>query len=243
MTTTEVLPGLKGSDRVTEQCGKCAGTGIYSAPTGITWERGRGTGARPYCLACGGSGTFSVLVSSVRARVRREAKAAEARAAADAAAAVQREAWVAAGFPELLEALTVLRGELRGSDPLLTSLERAYDEINRFTATDADAEAARAVLAEVADRRTRETGLPVGRVEVEGVLVAKKSVETGFGSSLKALIEGDGWKVWGTLPTALYGVEKGDRVAFTATVERSADDAGFGFYKRPTGARIVAKAD
>jgi hypothetical protein len=72
-----------------------------------------------------------------------------------------------------------------------------------------------------------------------------------------------GWKVWGSMPSQTYPIlqvamvdgnpqstpeqfaqyqkeldayksfEKGDRIRFTATVERSKDDPKFGFFKRP----------
>jgi hypothetical protein len=51
-----------------------------------------------------------------------------------------------------------------------------------------------------------------------------------------------GWAVWGTIPSAISQVEIGDRVSLVATVEASADDKTFGFYKRPAKAAIAAEA-
>ncbi len=56
------------------------------------------------------------------------------------------------------------------------------------------------------------------------------------------LVEGDGWKIWGgTVPLGLDfgGPARGHRIAFTATVEASDDDASFGYFTRPAKARIL----
>jgi hypothetical protein len=80
---------------------------------------------------------------------------------------------------------------------------------------------------------------PTGHIEVDGVVLSIKEQETAFGYVTKMLVQhATGWKVWGTVPSNLT-INKGDRVAFTATVERSADDSKFGFYSRPTKARAT----
>jgi hypothetical protein len=80
---------------------------------------------------------------------------------------------------------------------------------------------------------------PTGRIEITGKVLTIKSQETMYGWATKMLVEhATGFKVWGTLPSNLT-VEKGDTVAFTAMVEPSKDDAKFGFYSRPTKARVV----
>lgn len=98
-----------------------------------------------------------------------------------------------------------------------------------------------------------------GRIEVTGRLLTIKSQEGYYGSTLKMLVLDDrGFKVWGTAPDALLdptfeaakaagftdtrsALAAGTkiRVAFTAAVERSDDDETFGFYKRPTKARVL----
>ena len=45
-----------------------------------------------------------------------------------------------------------------------------------------------------------------------------------------------GFKVFGTVPSSISRVSKGDVVEFTATLEPSKDDPKFGFYKRPSKA-------
>ena len=97
---------------------------------------------------------------------------------------------------------------------------------------------------------------PVGRVDVEGVVVSVKWQENDFGGSLKMLVEAEpGYRVWGTVPKDLTmipvvkdngrweewrEVNVGDRVAFTATLTPSENDPAFAFAKRPSKARLVA---
>lgn len=84
-----------------------------------------------------------------------------------------------------------------------------------------------------------------GRIEITGRVLATKWVENHFSyneNTLKMLVLDDrGFKVWGTVPKAIYWVEKGDRVTFTAQVERSQDDFDFGFFKRPTKASAITE--
>lgn len=82
---------------------------------------------------------------------------------------------------------------------------------------------------------------PEGRIIIQGkVLSTKLQVCEYTGSSIwKMLVQhGDGWKVWGTIPSSLT-VERGDKIEFTATVTPSNDDKKFGFYKRPMKATIT----
>ena len=82
--------------------------------------------------------------------------------------------------------------------------------------------------------------VPTGRVHVEGVVLSTKYVP-GFayasGDVKKMVVEtDDGWRVYGSVPTAILDVEKGDRVSFEAACEPSKDKPVFGFFKRPTKA-------
>lgn len=53
-----------------------------------------------------------------------------------------------------------------------------------------------------------------------------------------------GYKLWGTVPSDLLsnGGLKGAAVEFTARVQRSDKDEKFGFFSRPTKARVLAAA-
>lgn len=76
-----------------------------------------------------------------------------------------------------------------------------------------------------------------GRHTISGVLLGLKS-EPGYAWNTyvtKMLVLDDrGFKVWGTLPDAIYNIQKGDRLTFDATIEVSKRDECFGFSKRPT---------
>jgi len=77
-------------------------------------------------------------------------------------------------------------------------------------------------------------------IGIVGEVVSVRERETPYGSQLKMVVRGDdGWAVWGTVPAALGGVAKGDRVRFVADVSRSENDSGFGFFRRPRRAEII----
>jgi hypothetical protein len=81
-----------------------------------------------------------------------------------------------------------------------------------------------------------------GRQAVEGEVVSIKGYETQFGFVEKMLVkvrEEDGyWLTWGTLPSAIDDVGRGDRVRFMAKLEQGDDDY-FSRFSRPTKAEIV----
>jgi len=78
---------------------------------------------------------------------------------------------------------------------------------------------------------------PEGRVEVRGEVATVKVVESRYGSTIKMLVLADGkYRVWVTVPAALLGeatVERGQRVAFVATLTRAEDDPTMAFGSRP----------
>lgn len=77
-------------------------------------------------------------------------------------------------------------------------------------------------------------------VEITGEVLSVKEKETMYGWQWKMLIRDDrGFKVWGTLPSALNDAERGTRVTFIANVEKSKDDDTFGFFKRPRKAQVA----
>lgn len=83
--------------------------------------------------------------------------------------------------------------------------------------------------------------VPTGKVRVEGEVVSIKLQENDFGSRLVMVVKGDGWAVWGTVPSKIDDVVRGDKVAFNATVTASDRDESFGFYKRPTKPEITER--
>lgn len=78
-----------------------------------------------------------------------------------------------------------------------------------------------------------------GRHTISGILLGTKS-EPGYAYNTyitKMLVLDDrGFKIWGTLPDAIYEIEKGDRLTFDAAIQVSNKDECFGFFKRPTKA-------
>lgn len=224
---TDPFPGRKGSERIVEACGKCSGTGVV--------DYGRvtlriGTVEDRFCFDCGGSGKYSYLVSSRRASLR---AAARRRVAADAAAAeaiARREAFAAA-HAELLADLAAYAEK----DAFLRELHETVVS-GEGTLTEGQLAAIPAAVDRVKAREAAKRPVPVSekRQRVEGIVRSKKLVEHAYGSSLKMLVECEGFKLYGTLPSALYGVETGEKVAFDAKVEASSDDESFGFFSRPT---------
>lgn len=146
-----------------------------------------------------------------------------------------------------------------------------YSKLNRYGELSEKQVAAALKAAEreakyAAERAEREAaepeGKPVieGRIEITGTILAVKFVDNDFGGTLKMLVRDDrGFKVWGTRPNSLRTdwewregeghvitqavAGKGDRITFTATVEKSDDDETFGFFKRPTKATLIEKAE
>ena len=110
------------------------------------------------------------------------------------------------------------------------------------------------------DRSANEVLAPVieGTYVVMGKVLSETVKDSPYGPTHKMLVEVDTplgiYRVWGSVPATLegsydddghftYGVQSGDRVAFTASVERSQRDENFGFFKRPRGARISERAN
>lgn len=80
------------------------------------------------------------------------------------------------------------------------------------------------------------------RIEITGEVLSTKYVDGyAFGSSvLKMLVMTPaGYKLWGTVPSIIDNVVKGDKVEFTAKVVPSNDDDKFGFFSRPNKASVV----
>lgn len=81
---------------------------------------------------------------------------------------------------------------------------------------------------------------PTGRVSITGIVLNTKYVENDFTGyeTLKMLVRDNrGFKVWGTMPRSL-DANVGDSVTFTANLEASCKDPQFGFFKRPTKAKL-----
>lgn len=70
-----------------------------------------------------------------------------------------------------------------------------------------------------------------------GVIWPGQSTPTVF----KMLVRTDaGYKLWGTVPRDLE-IQQGSKIAFSAKIERSKDDPKFGFFSRPTKAKVIVQ--
>lgn len=158
-----------------------------------------------------------------------------------------------------LEATQAWRNENQGlvdflaapqTHPFLQDMQRALQNYGSLTERQAAATAKFAAKAaefaardaeREATKVTPEQPLTEGRREIKGEVVSTKWQDSDYGTSLKMLVvEADGNKVWGTVPSA-HGEEiKGSQVSFTATVTRSDRDENFGFYRRPTNLEVIS---
>jgi hypothetical protein len=84
------------------------------------------------------------------------------------------------------------------------------------------------------------TPVTEGRQEIEGEVFTVKWQDSFYGTTQKMGVKlADGNKVYGTVPACIDEVKRGDKVRFTATVEKSDKDEHFGYYKKPTKASIA----
>jgi hypothetical protein len=244
------FPGKKGSDRIVRQCSGCHGTGIYQGPTPYGPEH----------FDCHGTGEYSFLVSSARATAHRHVREAIKRATAAAEAPARLAAWREANTDTAaaLDALAAIDDDF--TTEFAASLTAQIERKGELTAKQ---EAAIAVaVAKHTEREEKKAAeaaaaSPVveGRIVVTGEVVGTKTVP-GYGyhavDVFKIIVRDDrGFKVYGTCPRSLqvtvgedgfndyHTVERGQRVSFTAKVERSDDDETFGFFQRPTKASRV----
>ena len=259
-------PGRKGSERIVEDCGRCGGNGLYVGPTNATFYTATVGDTAPGCFACKGTGKYSFLVSSARAKARRHARDAAAAAERVAEIKARTNAFRAKHGPVANRAVEI-RESLRDGDPISRRLRELLDDLQGSALDagfddDAWAERAAAVLAEFDKREAAKRPVPTGRIEVSGTVLSAKYVDGAYGSVLKMLVEGDGWKVWGSVPQNIADqvyaeFYSGDRdraldgksvwtvtlpgrsVTFTATVKASADDPSFGFFSRPAKAMLA----
>lgn len=230
--------GRADDEALTINCGRCGGSGEIAAYRPVNGG---------ICFGCDGAGVARHTtvgeerrrdredvnkMNRKRLRYAKEAEAErEAKAAKIAEAAAKRAEFLAA-HDGLADALDVLPGDFG------VSLRAALAE--RGSLTENQVAAAYRVAAEVADRGE---AAPVveGRGTVTGTVRSVKVAYTDFGDTLKMIVEDDrGFRVYGTVPAAIADdVETGARVEFVARTVASDDDKTFGFFSRPSKARMV----
>lgn len=123
------------------------------------------------------------------------------------------------------------------SDKAASFLGTLLDRIDRAPEIAAEKAAAKAL--EMAN--AKPVPAVEGRVLVKGEVLTVREQEGFYGPQIKMLVKAeDGWKVWGTVPSAIAGeVEKGSVVEFNAALKASDDDKFFGFFSRPAKAKVI----
>jgi hypothetical protein len=221
------------------------------------------------CYGCSGSGLGARVGTREQAErdgARREAariKRFEVKEAARIKKIADRDSkiadWASQGNEDILEALKLHTDEDLGSS-FLESMRSALYKFGSLT------EKQTAAAHKVLDSRAAKAAAPVvavitGRVVITGKVISTKSYETDYGTAYKMLVEDErGFRVFGSVPSNLWDEIEflgsyrkiawnetdgvmiklvGMELTFTATVEQSQNDAGFGFFKRPAKAAIV----
>lgn len=235
-------------------CTRCGGSGTYS------FNLMHGT----VCFGCGGRKYSWQPVEQVAKRLRNRAAAAARRetkrANAKAQGLIDGRARLDAD-PELKAAMAGSKNTFIHSIACRLMLNGTISEKQAASVIKARAgerkyEAAKAESAE------RATGIPVNllgkRSRIEGRVTGAKWKTTEWGDSLRVTLtietpEGGEYRLNGTLPSKVMdalrqetpSLDEGDaikgrRIAFDAKIERSDQDATFGFWNRPTKAALIA---
>ncbi len=229
----------------TEKCYRCGGSGGWVGWPGFT------------CYRCNGAGREPMRKSKFQAapniRFKKESKIDAEIAEKDAAYAA-----AIADLGDVGSALDTARIEVRDyhaecyhdyDDPKGPSRETGFradlaTKLWRFgSLSEAQVAAVRKGIERETAREAEKAAagpLAEGEYEITGEIVSTKWQESKFGTTKKMLVKlDDGNKVFGTFPSKLGDADKGSRVTFTATVERSEDDEHFGFFKSPKQARLA----
>ncbi|MHA3724212.1 hypothetical protein ACXR2T_10070 [Leucobacter sp. HY1910] len=240
---------------------------MYTGPSNITFATATMGGVHTKgCFACHGTGKYTVKVSSYRARVAREEKRQAEAAKRRAETEARHEAFMEK-HGDIARRVVDIREQLNAGDPFRNKFGALLDDLQGTALTDDFdeeewAERASVVLTSYDAREQAKRPVPVGRITLSGAIQSAKYVDSAYGATLKMLVEGDGWKVWGSVPKqiadaeydAFYAADESDpaydgievwtraligrSITFTATVKPSDDDASFGFFTRPTQATI-----
>lgn len=206
------------NEHLFKPCTKCGGSGEYRSRSG--------SGRVGTCFACRGFGrSFKNAAAKREYYALKEAKA-ESYVKSNAKWLVTVAFYYAATKDPI--AYSVVHRAKRGVAPTPKMLACVYRGVIRLLTKLA---APPEVIAPVVEG----TG-----VLVEGEVLSVKWRENPWGGGLKMLVkETRGFKVWGSVPSAISEVERGAVVRFVANVEASNDDECFGFFKRPRKAVVV----
>lgn len=246
------IEGNKPRNIVSTPCHRCGGSGIYTQFHGTCFRCG-GHGVDPTYKAWGfpASWTDSDIIEWNEKKSQRNEKA---RISTQERRAARRDA----AFNSYLDSLS---DEDRESIQAL--LDRKWDDLNEFVndvlgklrrygsisenqkSSIIEAQARDdGYAAQCAEENANTPNLVEGRYTIEGEVLTTKEQDSPYGTQLKQLVKMDnGTKVWGTVPNAIWDIDRGDRVRFDAKVTVSNDDRTFGFYSRPTKAEVLHRGE
>lgn len=224
MTTEATIP---------VNCGRCCGSGRYGP---IQVQNG-------ICFKCGGAG---ILGYTTQAEIDRKARAAVKRAEARERAAARKRAAREQAYNAAVTADPELGEALQSSHYIVISI--ADQLFRKGEISDKQRAVVLKIAKQEAEREATEqqrkaglTNLEAGKQEITGTILNFKDCESQYGVTTKMLLQLDnGNRLFGTCPRSLMSndkVQRGSKVAFVATVEPK--ETGFGFFSRPTKARLV----
>lgn len=158
-----------------------------------------------------------------------------------------RKAQKAEQVAEFLAAHEGLAEALKFDHPIVSDIAHRLQQLGELS------EAQVALVHRIVRERTerdaeRKAPVPFAhgeRAEVQGVVDSLKTVEGFRGRSETKMVvkvttpDGGTFRLWGSLPRGLAGVERGAVVRFAATIEHGKRDPAFGFFKRPAGAALI----
>ena len=248
---------------VGETCNRCGGRRVFPTPFHGTCFRCGGTGIEPtYVVKVYTQAKLDKLNAAKLKREKARAAKQEAKEAA-AYAALERDV---PGFAAVLADIRAWENEVFKDDlwidmeeeyawnRVIKNLRKASDLFHWDKTTPKQADYMKTVhgwileaVYRAVDRAAAQEQVPAieeGRYLIIGKVLSTKIQETRFGTAYKMLLQNElGQKFWGTVPAAYDGRLsdlQGHKVAITGSVEVSADDSSFAFYKRPKGFEVLA---
>lgn len=218
-------------------CGRCGGAGNV----GIYWVEGG------VCFACGGTGGHGMKIVKCYTE-EKLAKLNAAKAAKDAikAAKAAEEAKALQAKNEALLDTVVFNWitNINTNNDFLISMSKAAKDFSLTEKQVAAIKKAYEKQITMDVEKTLEIEVPEGKTLITGEIISIKA-QQGWGYNqvdykmlVKVVTEEGIYKVFGSLPKAIFKeAESGMKVEFTATLKGK--ETGFGFFSRPTKARII----
>jgi len=255
---------IKPSGLIFLPCHRCGGSGVFH-------YYAMGAPQIGTCFRCEGGRGQHVSVEVMAKRIRQRASAARSAAkkrAAQKVAAREAATRIVLADAELREAFQgskndFIRRIARKMFHFGEITEKQRAAVIKARAGERKYEAAKERAEEIAiDIPTEFIGK---RTRIIGRVVSTKWKDSDYGFSLKMLLavpfNGGEFKLWGTVPSAIVNATedafaeqarredadpviylKGASISFDAKVEVSQNDAGFGFFSRPTKSEVTFAA-